>query len=459
MPAPNPWLITDLTPEVIKALDGSIQTGLGRDGSRELSLAAPTAPEFTFSKTDTSITAIITNANGATSYEASIDGAAWFAGLTVSGLIAETPYPFQIRGINSTGTGAASTAVSVTTNAAYSPVGLIFSENFNDQPDWEAQSGMGIPVNWHRTYERSTWSPAMGHPDRHNVIEITDATIAENPNRARGGTGKSYVKWRDSEQGGDQWNTDSIMFYRIPGAGVRNIYVEFWINFSNEMVATYYMSTHALGQNKMFRVMSHDFPDREELTDYFSFFGSNHKPMFLWDMEQNQYGFRNKMSIYREKNSGDPDIGETVIDFPSHVGGGDFPMSYAPASMTGAAIGGGNTILPDIKNGGNITGSPVAIDQVFGDETHWTKMGFYLQMNSAPGVADGRLQQFVDDQRTLNASGIAWQTSVQPADKLWNLVGIGGNDYFWYYENSVRHEEWYAIDDIIIRDSLPEHLL
>jgi hypothetical protein len=26
MPSPNPWLITDLTPEVIKARDGSIRT-------------------------------------------------------------------------------------------------------------------------------------------------------------------------------------------------------------------------------------------------------------------------------------------------------------------------------------------------------------------------------------------------------------------------------------------------
>lgn len=334
----------------------------------------------------------------------------------------------------------------------------IFEETFDSQPDWEAQSGMGIPINWHRTYERSTWSPAMGHPDRHNVIEITDATIAENPNRARGGTGKSFVTWRDSESGGDQWNSDGDMFFRLPGAGLRDVYVEFWINFSNEMVATYYMADKALGLNKMFRVMSHDFPDQEDITGYFSFFGSNHKPMFLWGLQQNEYGFRNKQSVYRDRSGTDSDLSATIVDYPGYAGSGDFSLWYTPSALAGAAIGGGDAILPDIKNGGELLTGPAAIDQVFGDETHWTKVGFYLQMNSAPGVADGRLQQFIDDQRILNASGIAWQTSAQPADKLWNIVGIGGNDFFYYYENAVRHEEWYAIDDIVIRSDLPAHL-
>jgi len=47
--APSPWLITDLTPEVIKALDGSIQTGAGRAGSRSTIYQGATPPLLRFS--------------------------------------------------------------------------------------------------------------------------------------------------------------------------------------------------------------------------------------------------------------------------------------------------------------------------------------------------------------------------------------------------------------------------
>ena len=44
MPAPTPWRARDLTPAVIKARDGSIQTGAGRDGSREGDPVDPVDP-------------------------------------------------------------------------------------------------------------------------------------------------------------------------------------------------------------------------------------------------------------------------------------------------------------------------------------------------------------------------------------------------------------------------------
>ena len=141
--APIPWLITDLTPEVIKALDGSIQTGVGRDGSRAPGLSVPTAPAFTVSKTDTGITAIITGANGAESYESSVNGVTWVSGLTVRGLTADTPYTIQVRGINVTGTGPASAPVSFTTNSAGSnaPMRVNLAANSIDPVSWQAVLG------------------------------------------------------------------------------------------------------------------------------------------------------------------------------------------------------------------------------------------------------------------------------------------------------------------------------
>jgi len=39
------------------------------------------------------------------------------------------------------------------------------------------------------------------------------------------------------------------------------------------------------------------------------------------------------------------------------------------------------------------------------------------------------------------------------------LVSIGGNDFFQQYPNEDMHEEWYSIDDIVVRDSIPQELL
>lgn len=79
--------------------------------------SVPGVPEFTTSVTSSSITGNVTNANGATSYECSLDGTDWTPGRTVSGLSASTGYTYYLRGVNANGTGTAGTA-SVTTSAA-----------------------------------------------------------------------------------------------------------------------------------------------------------------------------------------------------------------------------------------------------------------------------------------------------------------------------------------------------
>lgn len=86
------------------------------DGTNPLAPSAP--PVFTTSKTSSTITATITNANGATSYNVRVDAGAAVSGLTVSGLTAETAYSFQVQGVNTYGVSAWSAAVSITTSAA-----------------------------------------------------------------------------------------------------------------------------------------------------------------------------------------------------------------------------------------------------------------------------------------------------------------------------------------------------
>ena len=41
----------------------------------------------------------------------------------------------------------------------------------------------------------------------------------------------------------------------------------------------------------------------------------------------------------------------------------------------------------------------------------------------------------------------------------WNHVSFGGNDYFAPYPNDQRFEDWYALDDIVIRSDRPDDLM
>ena len=215
MPAPNPWLITDLTPEVIKALDGSIQTGLGRDGSRLAGPAVPTAPEFTVSKTANSITAVIASANGADSYEFSVNGTAWASGVTVSGLTPATAYNFRGRGINSAGTGPSSAVVAVTTNAAvvsndaWQSVlesNFMRADSFDDTEDWQPAvvgnyATTDLPVRTNGA--PSIWGRFTGSPKMYEVSNASGPLPSKGSTLTFSGGESSEYERAFSENGRD----------------------------------------------------------------------------------------------------------------------------------------------------------------------------------------------------------------------------------------------------------------
>jgi len=85
-------------------------------------------------------------------------------------------------------------------------------------------------------------------------------------------------------------------------------------------------------------------------------------------------------------------------------------------------------------------------------------MAFFIKMNSAPGVFDGVLKQWIDDYRIHNITTMNWVESDRDMVQ-WTSVALGGNDWFNLYPDSMRVEEWYAIDDFVIRDSIPQELI
>lgn len=346
--------------------------------------------------------------------------------------------------------------------SSFSHAEVIFQESFDDQPDWTSGmypssnsallpwEGDILPPGWFAGREDKQWAPSSGDSDRHEAVEI----LANNTGvMTRDGSGKSFVSWRESydpDGAGRRWNSDGMLLKYFE-SGYKQLYVEFWINFSNESIQTYYRD--GFGMSKIFRI--YNWGGNE--SQFFEYFGDENSPKFLWDFGgATKYGIRNRLSLYARGPNFDPsEIPSLPKDFISGSGG-DLDLSYY-SNIGGQEADGGTAELPNKKDGGVITGWPVHLDQLMGDERVWTKMAFFVRMNSSPGAADGILAQWIDGQRILYNTNIPWVRSGYSMVP-WNIVAIGGNDNFSYYDNAERHEEWYAIDDIKVMTEPPSVL-
>jgi len=352
---------------------------------------------------------------------------------------------------------------------AAAPVGaeVIFEEDFDDQPDWhsglmENSTGAGpealpdrtqfsnkhrIPDGWYAVRQDPTWAPSVGHPDRHEAIEILES----NADKARSGK-MSFVSWRDSfNPGWNRWNSESILMKFFP-EGYDQIYVSFYIKFSPEWTPD--------GASKIFRVYSWSGESNP-----FQFFGDGEGgPLFDWKYSYTDYGVRNALTFRGGPHGENYSFSSSDIEGAprSLSGAGDLNLNYT-GDTAGMALDGGYPKIRDLVNGGYISdnlGQTVEHEQVFGDGSAWTKMAFFVKMNSAVGVADGEVKQWINDELVFRNDRVRW-VSDNSDNKMvkWNAVAIGGNDFFRSYPNSARHEEWYAIDDIVIATEIPQGLM
>lgn len=348
----------------------------------------------------------------------------------------------------------------VTTLAAaplFAGAEVIFEENFDDQPDWHSamhsqdrnqfSSTHIIPEGWYSIRQAPVWAPSVGYPDRHESIEI----LARNSDKARGGVGKSYVSWRDSfDPGWNRWNSESMLSRFFP-EGYDQLYVEFYVSFSPNWTPA--------GTSKMFRTFSWN---GGNIHNFFS--GGDAGPIFIWDYAHSpSYGVRNRLAF-----RGGPH-GENYNMSDSHVGGlarsltgsGDVSLNFT-SDLLGATLSNEAPVLYDKATGLELTKSSsqiVSHESIFGRSGTWTKIAFFVKMNSAPGVRDGALRQWIDDVLVVETDEVMWVgANSENFMPKWNVVAIGGNDFFNEYPNSQRVEEWYSIDDLVVRSSIPENL-
>jgi len=327
---------------------------------------------------------------------------------------------------------------------------LLFKESFDNQTDWTADDYVNtgaLPADWFVFRVDELWSPRTGYPNKHPSAEI----LSVNSDKARGGAGKSYVAWRESyDPGWKKYNSDATLVKYFP-KGVDSIYVSFYVRFGESWTPK--------SASKLFRVMSWD--DTSPKLELFQFFkGGNSGPIFLWDYSSDDYGVRN-FQAYR----GGPH-GENYSFSNSDISGlprqminlGDISLNFTENTV-GMGENGQNPKIVDQINGGYISDNlnqTVTHEQVYGRTKNWTKVAFYAKMNTEIGKADGELIQWINDEIIFQNKNIPWvRENSENKMVKWNTVGIGGNDFFRTYANEDQHEEWYAIDDVVIRTDIP----
>lgn len=333
---------------------------------------------------------------------------------------------------------------------------VIFEENFDDQPDWTstmyttnasqvAANGEKLPHNWDAIYQGTMWSPETGFPNNHASLEILTA----NSDKARGGIGKSAIFWRESySRGWQNWASDA-QFIKLLGGDHQQLYVEFWIRFDDDWYGRDAGQTQSW-TSKLFRIGS--WSGSGDMFNGAPAGKGDLGPIVFWDYKRDKYGVRNVLA-YRGGPHGE-----------NYRSGFDFKEDESRnfnTNIKGMEVGGADPLLVDQIGGGllkNVSGV-VDHEQVFGAGGHWTKMAFFVKMNSSVGAADGVFRQWVNGARIVNYENIPW-ISKNSENKMvgWNYIALGGNDYFQEYPNDQRHEEWYSIDDLIIRDDIPSDL-
>lgn len=308
---------------------------------------------------------------------------------------------------------------------------LIFFESFDNKPDWTSLSEETYPGWTTHLNSASNWDISTEHSSHSPNIEILPSTNGIH----YGDRGGAMLNWRESfSSGHNTWNSDGILLLNL-GGGHNELYVTFQLAFSPEWTSG--------GHSKIFRAYSWD-TSSSEYFKYFSY--GNAGPMMLWGYTHNEYGVRNFVSLrggpfgenYKISN-------EDITGLPRElVGNGDLSLNF--------------TDNPIDKFPCTDPGSVATHDQVYNKYPIWNKVEFYLKLNSKIGANDGVFKQWINGKLVADIQTIPWvksnENNVFPS---WNVIALGGNDNFHDQANELKHEEWYAIDELFVYDSLPKH--
>lgn len=308
---------------------------------------------------------------------------------------------------------------------------LIFFESFDSKGQWSSTESTTYR-GWTDHYNSaSNWDETKGYPSHHANIEISPGYKGIH----YGPSGGAMINWRESfNNGNNSWNSDGILLKQLDKE-YKELYVTFLVAFSPEWTEK--------GSGKLFRVYSWDTTSKE----YFRYFSNgNAGPMMLWGYGNGSYGVRNSVSLRGGPHGENYQLrNDDVADAPRQlVGQGDLSISFSADTLEQFPC-----VVPNTM---------VEHDQIYKRFPVWNRVEFYLKLNSEVDAKDGVLKQWINGKLVTSMETIPWvKSSSNNAFPAWNVVAFGGNDFFNEYPNEQRHEEWYAIDEIFVYDSLPEY--
>ena len=296
---------------------------------------------------------------------------------------------------------------------------IIFEDNFDSQIDWQPSPGINdespagassecnqgncsgqVPIGW--SYYRSTglwWGP--NYQD----------TIRINSDNHHGVSGKAYTQWNESNIGasGDGWGADGIL-NKTFSIDYPELYAQFWM----KMKPGFVFDSNNDAMLKIFRIKHYD----RIGSVFHAFTDGNEAPVYLFDLKKSvNWGWRHMHSFRCDPQ-------ESAYYCPD----GDehdqlFIDDTTDPHDTGQAADG-----------------------------QWHKYTFHVKINThtSDWNSDGVFEFWYDGELQYSIHDKKWIVSGNDYSLAWNSIGIGGNAYNNYANESTYSEQWYAIDDVCI---------
>lgn len=349
-----------------------------------------------------------------------------------------------------------------TSTLAIEQSSVIFADDFESHPEWVAgytntknptgrPHGNPAPKGWTIIRTDPARAPSMGDTDRHESIEIRTA-----PEKARSGV-KSAQFYRDALlEPNWKWWSDGILAKQF-----EDEYPEIWTTFYMKWQPD---SLAPKSLSKIFR-MSHVDVEVGSPEIFRGFRDGHNGPMMIWVNGLNDYGLRNTMAM-----RGYPQTTNYYFEdgmpqqLPRNMFSGDMSLNWDTnlRDLNRDGIDDNENLrLYTQTDGllipGNGHEGMISHADFWGNEqnSQWRRFDFYLKMNSAPGIADGVIEQYVDGQLVFANYTTPWIGSSATDMVGWNSVKLGGNDWIKTVADELRFEDWYAIDDLEVRTNEP----
>lgn len=288
---------------------------------------------------------------------------------------------------------------------------IIFEENFDSQPDWNADNSHTTECAGTCTTAPPNWSNYRTVPGTSSLSNPT-GSIQKLPDDLpdhSAGNGKVYLVYNQSVSGVN-WPGDSTLIKVLP-QDYPELYVRLWIRTQANW------KTVASAQSKIFRAYHWD-----RTGNIFQFFSSGTvNPAYIWDWATTSSNNASYMNAYRcdpqETNyyctaPGVPSY--QLNDYYRNWGIGPAGNSYA--------------------------------------DTQWHRYDVHLKMNDI-GTNNGILEWWWDATLMESRTDVQWKAATGSSASIgWNTIAIGGNSNN-NFSGSVPADQWYAIDDIIVSSS------